>query len=407
MKGLCKTGCGFEVEYESHKFSDGFVYYLPRNLDGKVHKCIFSEELDFLLDDVDEIEEFCQKHKERLKISVDTFMEIISNSPLDFIDMPMDSDFMDMVRRGKLFELKKYVERELSIVPMPYLAHRSDRWPTVAQDIFLAKATQQEIIGYTWIELPSNQGYQLEYLGKIYELMIRLEDAKKCYDLQYKCTKEPELLEKSKELDVKIQERNDTRTFTENIPDNLTLEDMRKIIDSTELNIRKYVVELFSNNFTEIFMKYPDLKEQTQKIRKKDEDTMLNFDDTSEIDTLNLGSVKHLLKISRGEKMAECDETCKICGVDWKKNEWIFSESIPEKISCDNKTCFVKQGGMAKNVKKDMIYRITNIIAVRNILSHPRKPDQEMLKKYLAEAYLTCDILNHHIEDELKNKQFA
>ena len=88
-----------------------------------------------------------------------------------------------------------------------------------------------------------------------------------------------------------------------------------------------------------------------------------------------------------------------------RKTSGFFSESIPEKISCDNKTCFVKQGGMAKNVKRDMIYRISNIIAVRNILSHPRKPDQEMLKKYLAEAYLTCDILNHHIEDELKNKQ--
>ena len=86
---------------------------------------------------------------------------------------------------------------------------------------------------------------------------------------------------------------------------------------------------------------------------------------------------------------------------------FLFNFDSLKKISCYNKICFVKQGGMAKNVKRDMIYRISNIIAVRNILSHPRKPDQEMLKKYLAEAYLTCDILNHHIEDELKNKQFA
>jgi hypothetical protein len=31
MKGLCKTECGCEVEYVPHEFSDGFVYYLPRN----------------------------------------------------------------------------------------------------------------------------------------------------------------------------------------------------------------------------------------------------------------------------------------------------------------------------------------------------------------------------------------
>ena len=44
MKGLCKTECGMTVEYVPHEFSDGFVYYLPRNLDGTVHNCIFSEE---------------------------------------------------------------------------------------------------------------------------------------------------------------------------------------------------------------------------------------------------------------------------------------------------------------------------------------------------------------------------
>ena len=98
---------------------------------------------------------------------------------------------------------------------------------------------------------------------------------------------------------------------------------------------------------------------------------------------------------------------CKICGIYWKKKDWIFSENIPKKISCVDKTCFLKQGGLSKNVKIDMIHRISNINKIRNILSHPRKPDQEMLKKYLMEAYVTCDILNHYIEDELKNKQFA
>ena len=41
MKGLCKTDCGMEIEYVPHEFSDGFVYYLPRNLDGTIHNCIF------------------------------------------------------------------------------------------------------------------------------------------------------------------------------------------------------------------------------------------------------------------------------------------------------------------------------------------------------------------------------
>ena len=40
MKGPCLTKCGLDVDYEPIEFSDGFVYYLPRNLDKTVHNCL-------------------------------------------------------------------------------------------------------------------------------------------------------------------------------------------------------------------------------------------------------------------------------------------------------------------------------------------------------------------------------
>jgi hypothetical protein len=40
MKGLCKTKCGLDIDYEPIEFSDGFTYYLPKNLDGTYHYCI-------------------------------------------------------------------------------------------------------------------------------------------------------------------------------------------------------------------------------------------------------------------------------------------------------------------------------------------------------------------------------
>ena len=411
MKGLCKTDCGMEIEYVPHEFSDGFVYYLPRNLDGKVHNCIFSEDPDFFNLDVDEddevLKEFCQKHKDRLKLSPAELVAIMASDPWGSIELPMDLDFMNLVRRGNVYSLKKYVEKELNITPMPYLAHRSDfRYHLQdEQEIFETKATQEQIIGYTWIELPTSQGYQLEYLGKIYELMIRLEDAKKCFELQYECTREPELKKHVEELDKKIQERRNTEKVTEDIPDNLTSEDMRTKIELTELNIRKYVVELFSNNFTELFKKNPTLKEQCQKRRKKDEDTMLNFNENSPIDTVSLGSLAHILKISRGIKRSKFRDTCKICKRSWEKNEDIFSENIPKKISCVDKTCFAKQGGFVKNTPIDFVHRIENISKTRNILSHPRDYDQEMFKIILRETYETCNIINYWMEEFFKNKQ--
>ena len=411
MKGLCKTSCGCEIEFEPHEFSDGFVYYLPRNLDGKVHNCIFSEEPDFFNLDVDEdeevLKEFCQKHKERLKISPAELVAIIASGPRDFVDTPMDMDFMDSIRMGNVLNLKKYVERELSIATMPYLKHRSDlRWQLrEEQEIFETKATQEQIIGYTWIELPTDSGYQLEFLGYLYEMMIRLEDAKKCFELQYECTGEPELKKRVEKLDKKIQERKNVQVVEENIPVDLTPEDVQKRIDFTELNIKKYTVELFSNNFTEFFKKNPKLKEQCERDRRKREDMLLDFNENSAIDTLNIGSVAHILKISRGKKRSESNGTCKICKRGWKEKEKIFSENSPKEINCVDDTCFAKQGGLAKKTPMELVYNILSMKNTRNILAHPDDYDQEMFKKILRQTYATCDVINHYIERILKNKE--
>ena len=35
----CRTGCGQQIYYEGFPFPDGFIYYLPRNLDETIHDC--------------------------------------------------------------------------------------------------------------------------------------------------------------------------------------------------------------------------------------------------------------------------------------------------------------------------------------------------------------------------------
>ena len=35
----CRTGCQEQVNYEHFPFPDGFVYFLPLNLDGSIHDC--------------------------------------------------------------------------------------------------------------------------------------------------------------------------------------------------------------------------------------------------------------------------------------------------------------------------------------------------------------------------------
>ena len=390
MKELCKTDCGCEVEYESHKFSDGFVYYLPRNLDGKVHNCIFSEEEpDFFEFEPDAIEEFFQKHKERLKLDPADLQEIVDSMLGGWFE-PMDLDFMEFIKDGNMFGLKKYVEDELIRSPMPTFTHRSDyRWGVRDEDI----------------ELPTTNGYQLEYLGKIYELMIRLEDAKKCYELQYECTGEPELLEVSRELDKKIQERKYIEEVTDNVPNNLTPEDMWKKITSTESNVKKYVVKLFSNNFTEVFKKNSKLKNQSEKIHRKDEESLLKINEKSEIDTMGFGDLGSILETSKTERRSAFNGKCKICGKHYEKWQYIFLENNPKQISCADKICFVKQGGISKNIPWKLIDRIKNINVIRNALAHHRDFDEEWLRIHFIEAYVQCIMVDNWIEDFLKNKQ--
>jgi hypothetical protein len=414
MRGLCKTSCGCEIEFEPHEFSDGFVYYLPRNLDGKVHNCIFSEEPDFFNLDVDEddevLKEFCQKHKERLKISPAELVAIIASGPMDFVDLPMDLDFMDSIRMGNVLNLKKYVERELSIAPMPYLAHRSDfRYQLQdEQEIFETKATQEQIIGYTWIELPTDSGYQLEYLGILYELMIRLEDAKKCYDLQYECTGEPELLEKSNELDEKIQKQNETKASIENIPDKITPELLKNSIDETEKKIRQYIIALFSNDVNKIWKRLPHLGQTIHRIHEKEQESILIPNEKSDVERLSLGMLNKILKESKSKIHSNKNGKCSICGKTWNRGDYIYLGKYKVKNTenpiCSDEDCFKKQGGLVAITPYALINNIYIITDARNVISHIRNYDKIMQQHVFKQAFDTCQIINNFIDDYLDKK---
>ena len=35
----CRTGCGEQITYEQYAFPDGFIYFLPLDLDETIHNC--------------------------------------------------------------------------------------------------------------------------------------------------------------------------------------------------------------------------------------------------------------------------------------------------------------------------------------------------------------------------------
>ena len=51
MSIMCKTGCNQQVTYENIEFADGFVYFLPRNLDTTIHYCPIFYDMSFAFAD--------------------------------------------------------------------------------------------------------------------------------------------------------------------------------------------------------------------------------------------------------------------------------------------------------------------------------------------------------------------
>jgi hypothetical protein len=250
-------------------------------------------------------------------------------------------------------------------------------------------------------------GYQLEYLGHAYELMIRLEDAKKCYELQYECTKEPELLEKSKELDKKIKEQNEIKISIENIPDKITPELLKNSTDETEEKLRQYVVALFSNDMNKIWKRLPWLKKQIQKVRKKEQESIIPIKDKTDVERLSLGMFIAILEESISKRKSNSDGKCEKCGKMWKRNDYVFlatKSKENECLICSNEVCFKDQGGLVSDVGRDLFSYIHIITGARNAYSHKRSYDQVMLQNVFRTAMSACTTVNNVIDDYLDKK---
>jgi len=417
MRGLCKSGCGYELEYDRTEFSDGFVYYLPRNLDHTPHQCVIFNAIEETYHDPDpDMEEFYQENKTRLKITQEKFNELLDGlmyDPISFFDTVFDIDDMDMLRKGKMFELKKYLENNLNVLSNPFFKYRAPDNGTgqngpIEMSIFSSKVDVEELLNVIPLFLPTGLGYQLEYLGHAYELMIRLEDAKKCYELQYECTKEPELLEKSKELDKKIKEQNEIKISIENIPDKITPELLKNSTDETEEKLRQYVVALFSNDVNKIWKRLPWLYRQIQEIRKKEQESIITIKDKTDVERLSLGMLNTILKESKSKIRAKSEGKCKTCGKTWGKSDYIYlakySAKNTEKPICSDESCFKNQGGLVSDVNFGLINNIYIIRDARNVNSHPRDYDKKMLQNVFRQAFETCTIINDQIDDYLDKK---
>ncbi|MDC0450683.1 hypothetical protein OAL59_01955 [Nitrosopumilus sp.] len=435
MGNLCQFGCGCMLEYESHEFSDGFVYKIPRESENKIHHCIIPGIFyDLYLNglEVSDWSEFYGAVKNELCISEGEFKQLIDNGmkdPTPYLGQTELWHFMGLLRHGKMDELIQSHQLEITKLTLPskkyreYLPSQNEPVQSNRDGVSLTLATKlffkenensihpDDMCNTIPVILPTDKGYQLEYLGYCYELMMKFRDAKKCYDLQHQFTEEPELLEKSHELEKKIKRQNHIQKSISN----LTIERVRKEAEQTELNLRQYILKLFSDDLKKLFKKDPKLREQVQNRRNENRDSMLELEEGSDMDLLHFGNLIHILKISHTRKRAWFDGKCKKCGKTWSKKQEFFHEKNKIQINGDDKTiqincvdetCFKKQGGLYKDVKQEMIDRGDRVRIFRNKKDHILKAQDPVgLQRYLRETFETCNFMNWYIEDFLVKNQ--
>ena len=440
MKGPCLTKCGLDVDYEPIEFSDGFVYYLPRNLDKTVHDCLMvSSEIIELCYNVDSdsalekggqtiYQQVYEENKNRTTRTFEQFSHYLNTDE----EMPdvygvggdggfgIDFDLVLMLIDGKMLESKLSLESEMKSCPVPFFISRVGvPGDPCGEDekisMFGKDYSNEDLAQHVILKLPTKKGYQLEYLGKIYELMIRLEDAKKCFELQFECTGEPELKEYVEKLDKSIEEKNLRYPKNNNLSaEKLTRDTTLELLIKTEENVRKYIFGVYDNDVQEIWSKFPDHKKSVDERRQQNEKSLTPLEEKTPIQNLTMGQLSDIMFHSNNQRPSDRNDKCEKCGEKYLKKELIFFQNIKnskDKIICKNKQCFETQGGVHKNIPEELISRFQLLTSARNMMTHAEKED---LKKDQTSWGLKfdsvagdCRLVNHRLEKINANKKYT
>jgi len=437
MRGQCLTECGLDIDYEPIEFSDGFVYYLPRNLDKTVHNCFL------LTDDVIEVvaegiePEDCTKDNNvpimkrvyeknnNSGLTYDQFCSAVKSlqeNPTNNFwegDGPFDFQLVCMLIDGRMFDAKRILEKQMSSIPAPFFQSREH--PILGNmydgklEVLHEEYNNSTLADKVYLNLPTNMGYQLEHLGLLYELMIQLEDAKKCFELQYECTGEPELKKYAEKLDKKLEEKNLRYPKKNNLStEKLTRDTTLEILKKTEENVRKYVFGVYDNDIQEIWSRFPHHKKSVDEIRQKNENSLTPPEEKSPIQHLMMGQLADIMYHSNNQRRSDRDHKCEKCGEKYLKNEQIFFQNIKksqDKIICKNKQCFETQGGVHKNIPEELVSLFQLLTSVRNILTHAK--DEDLKKDEIAweirfnSVAGDCRLVNYFLEKINADKKYT
>jgi hypothetical protein len=319
-----------------------------------------------------------------------------------------------------MLDAKRILEEQMTSMPAPFFQSREDpilgnMYGDTQLKTSYGECSNALLADMVYLNLPTNMGYQLEHLGLLYELMIRIEDSKKCFELQYECTGEPELKKYVEKLDKSIEEKNlrypkNNNRYTEKLTRDTTLEILKK----TEENVRKYLFGVYDNDIQEIWSRFPHHKKSVDERRQQNEKSLTPLEEKTPIQYLTMGQLSDIMFHSNNQRRTDRNGKCKKCDKKYLEKDQIFFQSIKnsqDKIICKNIQCFETQGGVHKNIPEELVSRFQLLTSARNMMTHAEeddlKKDQTSWELKFGSVAGDCRLVNYRLEKINANKKYA
>ena len=285
----CRTGCLEQINYEEFEFPDGFVYLLPRNIDGTIHNCKNLQITDYASWSPEESKQqkiiMASINDPKIKVDRDNLFNTTPNMyHSQYHDRLLQISHNRIFENDELPEDKRKSEDEMTKIMLINAQMRCNLFPTP----FLSDPT-----GYGHSDLID--------LAEDYELLKEYESAIIAILIQDKITHDQgEKLIELEKLKNKIP--------IKKITSNATVMEIRdKKIRGLEGKIKEflrknYPIKIFRESEPELFSKLNENREERDRRRTN---TVGQFDDVYE--RLTLGQCRTII-IKHRKKMKKSKE---------------------------------------------------------------------------------------------------
>ena len=296
----CRTGCGEQITYERYDFPDGFVYFLPLNLDETIHDCPnVPHNLELKINEIflgkDNIVEYQNPWKhEDMSVSQRYLLYFLTTNYEDKPDNYIDEYFS--FELNVIHEWEKGFSWEDSF-PVEEISNELKKQGLIAIQTQCLLFPSPFMGDYEYNTETKERYSNLNKLSRCYESLGEYKSAIRAREIQDRITDDQskkivELYEKSNSFESKLLKKN--------FKVNITATEFLELIDKVENVIKSFIRKMYPDinelqkDFPELCSKANELKVNDSKEIKRDNDDVIEF--------LTFGASVKILKINRRNK---------------------------------------------------------------------------------------------------------